>query len=345
MHSTDFATQLDQRLAKIQHFTPQVAVRSQSLGIDYRYGDTDLPFHATSVGKLITSALVMQQVEAGCFALATPIAELLPASEIDGLFADDAAAEVTIEQLLTHTSGCNDFYEGRTKSGPRFVAELKRDLDREWSPAELIAFTRDRQQPVARPGERFRYSDTGFVLLGRALETVTGELFGELVHHRVFAPLGMGRSFLPFRTQPASGTDEIASLSIAGIDIGTRRAITCDWAGGGIAGTLDDFLQLMAGMRNGKLISAESWAMLREPRHRFRPGLWYGAGTMTVRFEGLVPWARNWPRLVGHLGSSAAHLWHDPVHDAEIAINFGSSKAVSRSFRTLYEVVSLLRQL
>lgn len=66
---------------------------------------------------------------------------------------------------------------------------------------------------------------------------------------------------------------------------------------------------------------------------------------MNVKFDEFSPFLRNWPRPVGHLGLTAAHLWHDPVHDAEIVINFGASKAMQASFYSLIEIVGLLRQL
>ena len=80
-------------------------------------------------------------------------------------------------------------------------------------------------------------------------------------------------------------------------------------------------------------------------RHRYRSGLHYGAGAMEVRIEGLAPWLRGWPRPVGHLGITAVHLWYVPELDAEVVINFGSTKAMRASFITLIEVVGLLRRL
>ena len=89
----------------------------------------------------------------------------------------------------------------------------------------------------------------------------------------------------------------------------------------------------------------DTLGVLTGPRNKFRSGLDYGAGTMTVRFEGFVPWARGWPRLVGHLGISAAHLWNDPDSGATITINLGWTRQMTRSFRVLFAVVQQLRKL
>ncbi|MBK8459184.1 MAG: hypothetical protein IPL43_02325 [Micropruina sp.] len=63
---------------------------------------------------------------------------------------------------------------------------------------------------------------------------------------------------------------------------------------------------------------------------------------MTVRFEEFAPWLRGQPRLQGHIGVTATHLFRDPVHCADIALNFASTREMTRSFRTLFEVVRLL---
>ena len=63
---------------------------------------------------------------------------------------------------------------------------------------------------------------------------------------------------------------------------------------------------------------------------------------MQVRFEGFSPFLRGMPRPIGHIGVLGTHLFHDPVHDAEIVLNFGSTREMVRSFRTLIEIERLL---
>lgn len=343
--ATDFATRLDRHLAHVTRRrgplgAPQVAVRAPGLGIDYRFGNATLPFHAASVGKLVTAALVMQLCEADAVRPDTPVADVVPAAELAGLFLP--GDPVTLEHLLTHTSGAADYFDGKVTSGVRVSQQVVTDPDRFWTPDELLAVSRERQRPVGRPGQRFHYSDTGYVLLGKVLEVVTGDPFHDLAHRRVLTPLGLHRTFLPFRSSPAQGTTDLAPLYLGRTEVSRFRSLTCDWSGGGIAGTLDDLLVLSAALHHGTLIRPESLAFLARPRHAFRPGLDYGAGVMTVRFEGFAPWLRGQPRLQGHIGVTAAQLFHDPVHDADIALNFASTREMARSFRTLFEVVRLL---
>lgn len=339
MDADTFPTTLDRFLARTPH--AQVGVQSPHLGIDHVSGP-DLPFHAASVGKLVTATLVAQLVETDALGWGTPVVDVLGAHEVRGLFTDPDP--VTIEHLLTHTSGVADYFEGKVTRGVPVGKEATADPQRSWTPAELLAVSRERQQPVGRPGQRFAYSDTGYVVLGRVLEEATGSPFEVLVHERIAGALGLTSMFLPGRTSPAAGTTELAPMALGRVDVSRSPALSCDWAGGGIVATTAHWLTFGSALFGGRLVSPDTLSELARERHRFRAGLRYGAGTMTVHFEGFAPWLRGWPRLVGHLGITAAHLWHDPVSGADITLNLGSTRQMSRSFRALFEVVRLLRK-
>ncbi len=333
-----------QRLARSLSRTPhaQVGVRAPHLGLDHRFGP-DLPFHAASVGKLVTTALIAQLVEADALAFTTRVVDVLGGTEVQGLFTDPDA--VTVEHLLTHTSGIADYFDGKVTRGVPVAKEAVMHPQRRWTPAELVAVSRERQRPVGRPGERFAYSDTGFVVLGRVLEEVTSSAFEALVHDRIAERLGLGSMFLPMRTTPAAGSTEIAPAWLGRTEVSQFPSLTLDWAGGSIAATSADWLTFGSALFGGQLVSVATLTELTRERNRFHRGLRYGAGTMTVHFDGFAPWLRGWPRLVGHLGVTAAHLWHDPATGTTITLNLGSTRAMARSFQTLFGVVGLLRKL
>ena len=352
---------------------PQVAVRSARLGVDYRFGDQERRFHVASIGKTFTATLVMQLVESGAFTVDTPVSSLLPRTELRGLFAGtgdggaDAAGGATVHHLLTHTSGVADYFEGAVASGPTLLDLVVDEPDHFWTPAELLAFSRERQRPVGRPGERFLYTDTGYVLLGRLLEEATGRPFHELLHERIFTPLGMDDSALLFHTRPArdaaaagfpastgaatTGEDagEIVTTDIAPFRLGRREvstytSVSCDWAAGGVISTPGDLAEFSRALHGGELLGIPSLEYLGEMRNRFRRGIHYGAGMMQVRFEGFMPLLRGLPRPLGHIGILATHMFHDPVHDADIVFNFASTREMVRSFRSLIAIEQLLQR-
>lgn len=344
MDASLFSTHLDRHLTKLtRRWAPQVAIRAPHLGIDYTFGDTGLPFHAASAGKLVTTALVMQLCEEGALTTATPVIDVLGADALRGLTPDPAG--VTIEHLLTHTSGIGDYFDGTTAGGVPVSKLAVAEPDRTWTPQQLVDFTREHQSPVGRPGERFLYSDTGFVLLGLILEAATHQPLSSLVADRVARRLDLTSMFLPRISTPLSDDERLAPLFLGRTEVSGAKSLTCDWGGGGIAATATDWATFVTAFTDGRLLSPDSLAYVRQTRNRFRAGLDYGAGTMTVKVEGFAPWMRGYPRLLGHLGITSAHVWHDPVHDAAVVLNFGSTRALTPSFRALIQVLALLRRL
>lgn len=304
---------------------PQVLVRAPEF--EYSSGDQALPFHAASIGKLATSALIMQEVEAGRLELTSPVAELLPSTDVNGLFASPTA---TLEQLLAHTSGTPDYFEGKVSNGPKFIDMVVGDPAHHWTPAELLAFSRERQRPLAEPGKRFAYSDTGFVLLGRIIEEHTGQDFTTALRERIFVPADMTNSVLWLR-EP--GPDHIAPAWLNHAEVSGFESITCDWAGGGIVTTLDDLSKLVTSLSDGTLLQPETWSVMTEARHRFRAGIHYGLGAMELRFEGFMPLLRGLPRPVGHIGVLGTHAFIDQRTGATVALNYHSTREMVASFQ------------
>lgn len=116
-----------------------------------------------SVTKMMTYASTTELARRGRLSLADRPVTLLPAGVLRGIpYADD----ITVEQLLEHTSGLHN-YNG--ESGAAFVQSLFGDTSRgtrRWPPEELVAFARDPgHPPTGRPGERRSYSNTGYSVL------------------------------------------------------------------------------------------------------------------------------------------------------------------------------------
>lgn len=321
---------------------PQVLVRAP--GWEFAHGDRARRFHAASVGKTMTATLAMQLAEEGRLDLDAPIVGLLPEHEWTGLFTRrhaDHAERVTAWQLITHTSGAADYFEDRNDVGTRFPRLLRADLDRQWSPGELLAFTRDHQRAVAAPGARFHYSDTGYVLLGRIIEEAGGAALGTQLHDRIFSPTGMTESCLLFHTMPGGaastrepGADlDIAPIIVAGTDLSRCRALSCDWGGGGVVTSLDDLHRFSDALHGGQLLPPSMRERMARFDSSFRPGIRYGGGLMQLRYGTFTPFARRLPRSAGHLGVTGVHLFAAPEAGVTLAMNFHATSEMLRSFR------------
>jgi CubicO group peptidase (beta-lactamase class C family) len=153
-------------------------------------------FRIASISKPITAVAVLQLVERGKLALDASVWELLRLPEPS----DRRWKRVTILHLLQHTGGWNR----DEKFDPMFrSAEIARALrvPPPATPAHIIRYMLG--QPLDfDPGSRFAYSNFGYCLLGRVVETVSGAPYETYVQREVLAPLGITRMRLG-KTLPA----------------------------------------------------------------------------------------------------------------------------------------------
>ncbi len=147
------------------------------------------PFHVASVGKAFTSVLIAQFYEEGILGLDDPIVSYLDSETLEGLYVFenvDYREKVTVRMLLNHTSGVGDYFEDPVVGSDPLIDITQNEPDKFWTPDDLIAFTRNYQAPVAKPGETYHYSDTGYILLGKIIENVSGVSFGQALNERIF---------------------------------------------------------------------------------------------------------------------------------------------------------------
>jgi D-alanyl-D-alanine carboxypeptidase len=199
-NAQDAARHFDQyfgRLEKKAHPRPlQVGVFSQKLGLDYRFGrdSADRPYHTASIGKVFTAALIYMLAERGLLEVKAPVARYLEPAALERLFVFqnvDYAGQVTVEQLIGHTSGIADYFEGKAAGRQPFAKDILKNPQFHWTPQALVDFSRNHQATAGIPGKVFNYSDTGYILLGLLAEQVTGKSFAQNLADEFFVPLEM----------------------------------------------------------------------------------------------------------------------------------------------------------
>ena len=322
----------------------QVRIYSGKHGIDYRYTSKgSRPYHGASIGKVFVVVLLLKMVSEEKLSLDQPIHELLEAKVLQELFVvngNDHSGEVTIRQLAMHTSGINDYFESKSSSDSSFIDLIISESDHFWTPDELLDFTRNYQKAVARPGEKFFYSDTGYILLGKILENVSGISYGELLSKHIFEPLGMKDSYLHGYSGSAT-TKTMAPLFVSGVDVSKMQSLSCDWSGGGVVTTTDDLLLFQEALHDGKFcdLMAEQAGF----PNKFRRGMHYGFGMMELHFNEFFLLLRGMPNMKGHIGITSTHMFYDEINDVHYIMNFGSDKRMVESFKTLIKIVQSLK--
>jgi CubicO group peptidase (beta-lactamase class C family) len=136
-------------------------------------------FKLASLTKPFTATAVMMLVEEGKVALDRRLGEYLP--HLPSHF-----RQVTVRQLLSHTSGLADYL-----AAPRWSWRSSWRLD--LTPDEFITFASE-APPAFAPGTNIRYSNTGYYLLGFLIERVTGKTYEQFLTESVFEPVQMSAS-------------------------------------------------------------------------------------------------------------------------------------------------------
>lgn len=138
-------------------------------------------FQSGSVAKQFTATAVMMLVQEGKIGIDDPITRYFPEAR--------AAAwrNVTVRQLLTHTSGIPDIF-GETDADSYTKGIL--DFHRDYTEDELLQRYLGLKLDFT-PGDKWNYSNTGYELLGFLIHRVSGMFYGDFLQKRIFKPLGM----------------------------------------------------------------------------------------------------------------------------------------------------------
>lgn len=243
----------------------------------------DTPFSTGSVGKIVTAVAVLQLVDDGVVALDDPVIRHLPEFEL----ADGRQAEITIRQLLSHTSGIPN----------PVITPPAHDL------AEGVANLRD-VELASDPGQVHSYSNANFHLAARLVDEVSGQPFKEHLQDRVFTPLGMADTVAVDTTHTDHPGTQHGHITAYGAALPGPALDQLVAGAGGVVTTADDMARFTAMLTNDgrtpdgeQLVSAELLAQAHTPQP---PAEHYGLGWQ-LSSPGTEP-ARG-----GHSGSTTRY--------------------------------------
>jgi CubicO group peptidase (beta-lactamase class C family) len=240
-----------------------------------RANTLDTPFNLASNNKMFTALVIAHLVEQGKLKWNDKVGKHLPKWPQKAV-----RDQVTIAHLLTHTSGLG-LYWGEQH-------DKQRDsLDTVSEYADLFRT----EQPAAKPGESFTYSNNGYVLLGLIAEKVAGKDYYQLVRELVYQPAGMTHS------DHYRKTDNRHGVAI-GYDGEAANAAELELrgspAGGGYA-SANDLLRFALALQAGKIIKPQTLAIMTQGVVPMGPSMRYGYGFGV---------SADAPRHFGHLGGS-----------------------------------------
>lgn len=278
----------------------------------------DTVFDVSSLTKpLATTTAMMLLVRDGRLRLNDPACTVIPE------FSGDDRAAVTFRQLLNHTSGLpawKPYYETANPAGKNRCLEQLHD-----------------EGLLARPGGKHLYSDLGFMLLGEAVERLSGMPLDRFCEDEIFAPMGLDSTFFVDLGRSTRDLRPGAARAIAATeDCPWRRKILCGevhddnaYAMGGVAGhaglfssapDMHRFVRFLGRCLDGAEPDFLPAAVVREflEAERPLPGQTHVLGWDTPSPAGSSSGRHFSARTVGHLGFTGTSIWWDLERDLHV---------------------------
>lgn len=319
----------------------------------------DTPFFIASVTKLYIATAILKLYEQGEIKIDSSISEYLPQSLIGKLHllkGTDYTDKITIEHLLSHSSGLPDWLEDRPRRGKSLFENIENEDDRIISVDEAVAFVRDNLTPHFPPQSlnakrrRIRYSDTNFQLLIAILERKMQKPIHQVFNDLIYKPLGLRNTYHPGHP-PHESMPEPATVWVG--DKAFNQPLLLQ-SFRDLISTASDLMTFMRSLINANIFQNKDTAMLMQRRwNRFGfprdaaaihlPGwpIEYGLGMMRLRMPRLFTPFRPLPAFIGHTGATGSWLFYSPDIDLYLCGAVDQLSAAAMPFRFVPKILRM----
>ncbi len=212
---------------------------------------TDHVFRIGSITKQFTAVAILQLVEQGKLSLKDTLTKFIPDYPTHG-------KTIRVEHLLTHTSGIKSYTDME-----EWDAEVHR---KDFTPTELIDYFKN--QPMDfDPDAKWKYNNSGYILLGYIIEKVSGLTYGDYITQRIFKPLGMKNSY--YGTAESTVANRALGYTQNEADSTYAPAaplsMTQPYAAGSLLSTVEDLYIWTTALHSGKVLQPKSMKGLLFP--------------------------------------------------------------------------------
>lgn len=212
--------------------------------------DSNTIFQIGSVTKQFTSAIILKLAEQNKLTLQDKLSKYFP----DLSFAD----KITIEQLLSHTSGIFNYTND--------TAFIRTGSDQPADRQKIFSLFKDKPLDF-EPGSKFSYTNSGYMLLGYIIEKVTGKKYEEVVRNYIFNPLGMTHSGFDFK-RLQSPDKATGYYVLSGNVVIQAKAVdsSVSFSAGAMYSTTGDLFKWNQSLSTQKILSSRSLQNAFTPR-------------------------------------------------------------------------------
>jgi len=212
---------------------------------------TDMVFNIGSITKQFTAVAILQLVEQGKISLDDSLQKYVPDFPSKG-------HTITIEHLLTHTSGIQDYLQ---------IDYSGQNMERwDYKPKQIIDSFKNRSLNFT-PGTRFSYSNSGYFLLGYIIEKVTGKSYQSYIVNNLFKPLGLTHTCFDNDNNIIPGRVNGYQQEDAGFKNTEYWSPTIEYAAGGLISNVDDLLRWHNGLYSYQILKKKTLQKAFAPFH------------------------------------------------------------------------------
>jgi D-alanyl-D-alanine carboxypeptidase len=302
----------------------------------------DTPIYIASIIKLYTATIIMRLYEKGALSLDDPMSRYLPEGLIRGIHVykgKDYSKEITIKQLLSHTSGIADYYTEKPKGGKSVFELLLEQQERPWRENETIEWARDKLKPNFRPGTDASYSDTNFDLLGKIIEAITGQPLHTVYEDFIFRPLGLTHTWLIESSGPLIPIPP-ADVFYKNRNITNIRSNSAYWPY--MVSTAEEMIIFLKALNEGRIVNKDTLKLMHN-WHKLQFPLQYGYGTMYFKLPWFMSMVMKVPPLWGHSGSTGSFLYYSEDLNLYMAGSINQVDSKIKPFRLMGKVIKAIQ--
>ena len=212
-------------------------------------------FGMASCTKTYVASIIMQLYQEDSLELSDPLHYYLPAfPNID--------SDITITQLLNHTSGIYDFVDH-----PNFMPAMFANGTKWWTPEEVLSSMVN--APYFTPGAGYHYSNTGYLLLGMIIEEITGNSFSHELEQRLLIPNNLDSTFfwpwMPYPYYPSHWWFELQGVMTDISGMSDTASYTCSFTAGANLSTPLDLAKWIKALMEGQVVEDSTLALMMAP--------------------------------------------------------------------------------
>ncbi len=298
-------------------------------------------YFIASTTKLFTTAIILHLRAQQKLALEDKISKYIDKDILKGLHVykgKEYSEELTIKQLLSHTSGLPDYFQGKGADGKSLEDDLMSGHDQFWTFEQAMERTK-KMSPLFVPGTKNKanYSDANFQLLGKIIEVVTHQTYAENCRKLIIEPLGMGKTYL----YDDANDKTPKTLYYKNNELNIPKAMTSFGADGGMVSTSADMLIFIEGFFTGKLFPASYINELQEWNKIFF-SLRSGIGIHLFKLPSMFNPTGAIPYFIGHSGLSGALAYYSPKENMYIVGTVNQVAHPDMSFKTLIKLTQVI---